>query len=132
VPDGPDRDALVIRLRPLKPEAMLEQAKKAFRDGGHHYLSVYSDKRRDDETEADLVTRLLNAAEVSNILRANNPKYWFCQKASDLLDDGFIFVKDGYDGEMPEHWSIDLGENPTVADTTRLSGHFPDSRKWDQ
>lgn len=111
---------------------MLRQADKAFRNMGQHRLSVYADRRRDDETEADLITRLLNAAEVSNILRANNPKYWFCQTASDLVDDGFIFVKDGYDGEVPEHWSIDLGQNPTVADTTRLSGHFPESREWGQ
>jgi hypothetical protein len=111
---------------------MLRQADKARRHMGRNRLSVFVDKRRDGENEADLVTRLLNAAEVSNILRANNPKYWFCRTASDLLDDGFIFAKDGYDGEVPEHWSIDLGENPTVADTTRLAGHFPESREWGQ
>lgn len=111
---------------------MLRQADKEFRNSGHHWLSVYADKRRDDETEAELIQRLLNAAEVSDVLRANNPKYWFCQTAAELLDDDFIFVKDGYDGEVPEHWSIDLGQNPTVADTMRLSGHFPEARKWDQ
>ena len=112
--DGPDRDALVIRLRPLDPEAMLRQAGKAYREMGHHRLSVFADKRRADEEEADLITRPLNAAELSGVLRSGNPKFWFCQRAANLLDDEFRFVKDGYDGEVHEHWSIDLGNEPSA------------------
>ena len=78
-----------------------------------------------------MITRLLDAAEVTGILRANNPKYWFCQEAANLLDDGFRFVKDGYPGEVPEHWSIDLGNAPSVQDTEKFAGHFTQSGRWD-
>ncbi len=110
---------------------MLAQAEKAHRHNGHFRLSVFADKLREGEEEAALIDRLLDAAEVSGILRANNPKYWFCQRAGDLLDDGFKFVKDGYPGEVPEHWSIDLGNTPSLHDTEKLAGHLTGPGRWD-
>jgi hypothetical protein len=131
VPNGPDREALVIRLRPIAdPAAVLRAAERAYRDHGHHHLSVFADIARGAESEEDLINRLLDAAELSNILRSNNPKFWFCQRAGELLDDGFVFVKNEYDGEASEHWSIDLGNAPSLQDTERLAAHFPESRRW--
>lgn len=126
----PSRDALVIRLRPTSPDAMLKQAQKAFRYQGKHRLSVFADVQNADEDHDGLVRRLLRAAELSHIDPAGNPKFWFCESAGKLMDDGFTFAKDNYEGEEPEHYSIDLGNEPTLQDTEKLAKHFPESRSW--
>ncbi|MGA7055284.1 MAG: hypothetical protein WBZ37_29275, partial [Mycobacterium sp.] len=83
------------------------------------------------ETMDLLVARLLSAAELSGISASRNPTFWYCSAASNLLDDGFCFVKDGYDGELDEHYSINLGNSPTIQDTERLAAHFG-PRSWDK
>lgn len=109
---------------------MLRQAQKAFRHQGKYRLSVFADVVSPGETEEELILRLLRAAELSHIDPNGNPKFWFCESAGKLMDDGFVFAKDNYDGEEPEHFSIDLGNEPTLQDTEKLAGHFPESRSW--
>jgi hypothetical protein len=126
--EQPDRDALVIRFRPTQPDAMLSSAQKAFRQGGAYRLSIFADSARDGEDEEALIGRLLRAAELSHISNDGNPKFWLCTSAGELIDDGFVFRKDKYPGEEPEHYSIDLGNTPTLGDTEKLARHFPESR----
>lgn len=128
VGEEPSRDALVMRFRPTAADALLRQAEKTFRFQGAYRLSVFADAARPEETETSLIRRLLRAAELSQISVDGNPKFWLCASAGQLMDDGFRFVKDNYAGEEPEHYSIDLGNQPTLEDTMRLSGHFPEAR----
>jgi len=133
VAEVPGRDALVIRFVPIEPKHLLRHAKKVHKRHDVHHISVFVDSRREDETEDDLIARLLNAAELSGISISDpmNATFWYCSAASDLMNDGFRFVKDGYDGELDEHYSIDLGNSPTIQDTERLAAHFV-PRSWDK
>jgi hypothetical protein len=131
VPDEqPDREALVIRFRPTAPDAILRQAQKEFRRTGAYRVSMFADTKRGDESDEDLINRLLSAAELDGVNPDNNPKFWFCARASDLMDDGFRFVKDNEPGEPDEHYSVDLGKEPSLQDTEKLAAHFPESRSW--
>lgn len=131
VAEAPGRDALVIRFVPIEPKHLLRHAKKTYKKYGVNHVSVFADSRRQGETVDDLISRLLNAAELSGISASRNETFWYCSAASDLMDDGFCFVKDGYDGELDEHYSINLGNSPTIQDTERLAAHFV-SRSWDK
>lgn len=126
-----DRDALVIRFVPVEPKHLLRHITKVYRRYGVNHASVFADSQRQGETRDDLIARLLNAAELSGISASLNETFWYCSAASDLLDDGFCFVKDGYDGELDEHYSIDLGNSPTIQDTEKLAAHFV-PRSWDK
>ena len=118
-------DALVIRFRPTDPESVLNWAAKAHRDCGRYLLSVFADKARHGESDADLRKRLLDAAGISGLDLANQKKYYVCTQAKELLDRGFAFTKDEDDDEMVEHYSVDLGTEPTLEDVTRFLDAFP-------
>lgn len=129
MPDVPHRDALVIRFEPIQPDLLLRHVKKINKRYGAHRASVFADITREDETHDELVTRLLEVAQLEGIVAANNHVYWCCEPASLLIDDGFHFVKDRYDGEEDEHYSIDLGDSPSIEDTSKLAAHF-EPREW--
>lgn len=131
VAQAPSRDALVIRFVPIEPKHLLRHANKVFKRYGVNHVSVFADSQRPGETEDALIGRLLGAAELSGISASRNETFWYCSAASDLMDDGFRFVKDGYDGEVDEHYSIDLGNSPTIQDTERLAAHLA-PRSWDK
>ena len=121
---SPSPDALVIRFRPITAAAVLSSAQKEARRSGKYRISVFADAPRVDETEDSLIDRLLRASELTGVSRDGNPKYWLCARAGELLVLGYAFVKDGYDSEIPEHYSIDLGQGPTVEDTQLLVAQF--------
>lgn len=50
-------------------------------------------------------------------------------RAGDLLQAGFRFVKDGYDGEVAEHYSVELGEAPGIDDAERFVEQFEKMRR---
>jgi hypothetical protein len=131
VTGAPGRDALVVRFVPIEPKHLLRSAKRVYKKYGVNHLSVFAGSRRQGETVDDLIARLLNAAELSGISASLNHTFWFCSAASDLMDDGFCFVKDEYDGELDEHYSINLGNSPTIQDTERLAAHFV-PRSWEK
>lgn len=122
-------DAIVIRFSPTDPERVLRRAERAARHSGVHSLSVFLDTRQDGETESDTIARLLAASELSGIRPGNNAKYYVCARAGVLLDQGFMFVKDGYEGELAEHYSVDLGPTPTVEAAERFVRAFGQVRR---
>ena len=108
---------------------MLASAVKEYRRAGHHRLSVFADTARQGEDEAAVVHRLLHTAELDGIPPGKNPKYALCAEAGNLLKEGFTFHK--YDEDDPdpadeadEHYSVDIGEQPTLGDVTRFLQPF--------
>ncbi len=115
-------DAVVVRFRPTDPEKVLEWARKEFRRTGHYRLSVFADARRGDEDEAAVIRRLLAVSELVGLDPSRNPRYYVCA-ASDLQALNFAFYKDEDDDEPEQHYSVDLGNDPT-ADVVRFLGAF--------
>lgn len=124
-------EALVIRFKPLNRETCLKRAKQDHRDTGRYGLSVFADVSRPGETEAELKLRLLAASEVQGMNPATNEKYHLCIRASELLDRKLTFWKDGDEGEVAEHYSVDFGaQEPTLDDMDRFISAFnPDAEK---
>ncbi len=60
---------------------------------------------------------------------ANNPKYYVCASARELLDRGFAFVKDGYDEEPELHFSVDMGPDPNIETVERFLEPFTAARR---
>jgi hypothetical protein len=118
------RDAVIIRFRPTNPDAVWEWAGKEHRRTGRHRLSVFADVKRGQETEQDVVDRLLKASELAGIDPAKNKKYSLCTSAAELLDCSFTFWKDGDDDEEDQHYSVDLGNDATPQDVTRFLSVF--------
>jgi hypothetical protein len=117
-------EALVIRFRPTDPDSVLGWAQKEFRHTGCYRLSLFADVQKPDETEGDLIRRLLGASEMSGIDPKSNKKYFVCTRAAELLERGFTFWKDGDDDEQDEHYSVDLGVDATRDDVVRFLGVF--------
>ncbi|BBZ38738.1 hypothetical protein MCNS_18010 [Mycobacterium conspicuum] len=119
----------------MSPEGLLNRAALDARrtDGkGHHTASVWADRPRPGETREDVIRRLLEATELHGLDPARNPHLWSCTSAQKLLDEGFSFEKDEYEGEPDEHYSVVLGDPPTLEDTTRFAEAFTKERRPDQ
>jgi hypothetical protein len=127
--DVPD-DAVVIRFRPIDPQSVLNSAEKeARRTGGRWGASVFADVPRPGESQEDVIARLLVASELSGIDPKGNRKYFVCAQAKELLDRGFTFWKDEDDDELQEHYSVVLGESPSVDDAVRFLEPFGEGRR---
>jgi hypothetical protein len=122
-------DALVIRFRPTDPDRVLRIAALEFRRIGRYRLSVFAAAKRPGETDATLRRRLLEASELAGMDPANNPKFYVCAEAGELLERGFVFYKDGDDDERDEHYSVDLGADATREDVERFLGAFGPAEK---
>lgn len=118
-------DALVIRFRPTDPAKVLEWAAKEHRRSGHYRLSVFAAAPGPGGAGAAVQARLLKASELAGIDPAGNAKYFVCTHARQLLDRGFTFWKDDDDPDEPaEHYSVDLGETPTLGVVRRFLEPF--------
>lgn len=114
-------DAIVIRFRPTTPESVLRSAEKeARRTDGRFGLSVFAAVAREGETSQEVISRLLKASELGGIDCESNPKYFVCTRAGELLSRGFTFCKDGDDDEVAEHYTVDLGAEPSLDDVGRF------------
>ncbi len=122
------RDAVVIRFRPIRDDAVLASAVKEYRRAGHYRVSVFADAARQGESFEAVEARLLEASELAQLDPAANNRYFTCT-AGQLLDRGFTFWKDDEPGELAEHYSIDLGERPTLDDVSRFVGAFGPARR---
>ncbi len=123
------RAALVVRFPPATAENVLKRAERSSRVAdGHHLTSVFAATAQPGEDEDALLARVLRATETDFPLQ-NNPKVFVCTEAAELLDRGFTFVKDGYEGEIEEHFSIDLGASPTLEDAQRFLDAFERRRR---
>lgn len=119
-----DPDALVIRFAPVTAENVLRRAGLAHRRRAVYASSVFAGVKDSHEDDDALRARLLEASQLHGIEPVRNSKYWVCARARDLLDLGFVFMKDGDDDEAPEHFSVCLGDSPTVEDVERFLGAF--------
>lgn len=125
VPD----DAVVIRFRPTDPERVLASAEKEHRRTGRYGCSVFAVQPFEGETESQVIARLLAAADLVGMTVDRHNKYWVCTRAKELLTEGFTFCKDGDDDELPEHYSVVLGAEPTIEDAERFLSAFSDARR---
>lgn len=124
------RDALVIRFRPTDPERVLGWAVKTYRRTGYYRLSVFADAAQSGEDPHSLRSRLLAAAEADGIDPNRNKRYYVCAAASLLYDNGFHFFKDGLSNEPAEHYSVDLGNEPSLRDVERFLEAFTSAEEW--
>jgi len=116
------RDAKVIRFRPTEPTSVLNSAIKAYRATKHAVLSVFASPSRPGEALTDTHVRLVVAASMTG-LNLNKNKYYWHSTAGVILDAGFVLAKEGYEGEVPEHYAADLGE-PTIEAVNRFLAAF--------
>ncbi len=124
VPETPPSDAIVLRFRPMSAQGVLDRAiAEADRSEGKHLhaVSVWADHARPGETREQLIDRLLAASDMQ---AANNPYYWQCSTAEELVRGGFTFDKDGDDDEPDVHYVVVLGDSPTIEDAKRFVGAF--------
>lgn len=117
-------NAIVVRFTPITPEGLVRSANRAFQESGHYRVSVFADTPRPEEDLVDVLRRLFAAADLSQIDPERNDRFFLCARSGDITQLGFTFVKDGYDGEVPEHWSVDLGSAPTLEQAAALRACF--------
>lgn len=122
-------EAVLIRFPPIDSTRLLRKAELSARRTGVYALSVFADRRRGGELESDTIARLLTASELSGIQPERNNKYYVCERAEEIYRQGFTFVKDGYEGELAEHYSVDLGPTPTITDVERFVQAFDQVRR---
>lgn len=82
-------------------------------------LSVFIADQEGDEDEVSVLQRLIGVAAHAGI-RIDDPRnagFWVARLGA-ILDAGFLVTKDGYSGEPPEHYSVDIG--PTEPDNDRV------------
>lgn len=125
-------EAAVLRFSPIAPERMLKKAEQAFRDCGAYRLSVFAADAQLGESEVELIDRILRATELGGIDPITNTRYWYLSKAEKIYELGYNLVKYGFDGEIEEHYSIDLGNSATIEDTTRIQALFSPRKRRDE
>lgn len=124
------RSAVVVRFRPTLPEAVLASAEKEHRrTGGRYGVSVFADVALEGESWEDVVGRLLASAGLM-LDPAKNKNVYVCVNAGEILDLNFRFYKDDDIDEPHEHYSVDLGPEPTVIDAERFVAAFPEVVQW--
>jgi hypothetical protein len=122
-------NALVIRFAPNSPEGVLRRARLEFRRSGRYRVSVFADVPGEGETGDEVIGRLLTASQLSGIAAAGNPKYWLCSSAAEIEALSLKFVKDGFEGEPPEHYSVEFDEEPDLEETKRFIEAFTVQRR---
>jgi len=126
---APTRNATVIRFSPIGAEAILKKAGQAHRHCGAHLVSVFASDPYPDENQDEVVARILAASELQDVKPETNKKFWWLAEAGLLYDSGYSLRKYGFEGEIPEHFSIDLGNSPTIEDAKRISELFIPRRR---
>ena len=121
--------ALVIRFSPWTAPNILRRAELAHRRRGEYTASVFADLKVATERDDDLVRRLYVAAELHEIDPEQNLKYDRCARARELLGLGFVFMKDEDEEEAAEHYSVRLGDSPTLEDVERFLSVFTRERR---
>jgi hypothetical protein len=136
VNEGPPPDAIVLRFPPggfddvvrILNEAKRVHAYHRKADGSSPWyrLSVFVSQALVGESEAETVHRLMGAAGLSGIrLDDARNRVWWVTRASELYTAGFSFVKDDYDTEVAEHFSVDIGPDvPTEETVARFVAVF--------
>ena len=118
---------VVLRLRPMSPEALLRSAENEYRRLQHHGVSVFADVQRPGESESDTIERLLDVSELGGMARAD--QYWVCTSAGSLLDRDFVFMKDEEPDELAEHYCVSLGDRPDTQRAGLFAAAFSRRRR---
>lgn len=92
-----------------------ESWERRVRDGPH---------KRDDEDDDAVIQRLLGVSELAGVDPSRNKRFYVCAAAAELKKLNFTFYKDEDDDEPEEHYSVDLGQDPTVDDVVRFLRPF--------
>lgn len=123
-----DPAAVVIRFRPTDPTAVLRSAEKEFRRTGVYGVSVFADLARSGESDADTIRRLVAVAGLSGLDLSSNKRVYVCSRAAEILALKLRFTKDDDPDELAEHYSVDLGQAPTVDVVESFLGVFDEGR----
>ena len=121
------RTPVVIRFSPGLASAILQKASVLHRLRGLYGVSVFARDKPDvwpDMSEDEQIESLLSAAELQGIKPETNEKYWFCAYAGTLRSRGFKFLKLDFEGEVPEHYSVDLGTSPDLSTAEVFASAF--------
>jgi hypothetical protein len=116
----------------MSAEGVLNRANKDARrsDGnGHHTASVWADQAAEGEDRASLIGRILADTELHGLDPAKNTHLWWCASARAIVDAGFVFEKDGNADESESHYSVVLGDPPTLEDAERFVTLFTKERR---
>lgn len=121
------RNMLVVRLRPVSPEAFVKQAQLEFvySNGDHYGISVFGTVPLPGESEDDTIARLWLV--ILTRLK-DDRRYWVSTHSGNLLDRGFVFVKDEEPDELPEHYCVSLTP-PDEARAKELMEQFEERRR---
>jgi hypothetical protein len=121
------RNMLVVRLRPVTPTKLVEHAHLEFRysNGDHYGISVFGTIPMPGESEDDTIERLWRV--ILTQLK-DDRRYWVSTQAGNLLDRGFVFIKDEESGELPEHYCVSLTP-PDEARAKELMEGFEERRR---
>ena len=123
VADVPD-DAIVIRFSPIQAESVFKKLGRAKVVEGHYGLSCFVGVPEKDEERTVTIARLVQAAGFSGIDLGKLRKIYVCSTAKQVVDLGYVFMKDDYPAEVDEHYCVDLGEAPTLDDVTKFLSVF--------
>lgn len=125
-------DALVIRFSPASAERVLASAGKLYEYKGIYAVSVFASERAGaaaevewpEMTDDEHLASLLLASELGHINPETNKTFWYCSHAGKLRERGFTFLKLDFEGEVPEHYSVQLGEPAQLHDAERFVAAF--------
>jgi hypothetical protein len=132
--DQPPPEALVLRFPPGGQDQINKIRQEAKYVHRHHQgqaqepwyrLSIWADVARGGETHLELMQRLVKVAGMGRIqLDAERNSLFWWTEAGRLYDAGFTIRKDMDPGEPPEHYSVDLGDNPDRQVVERFAAAF--------
>ncbi|OZC84492.1 hypothetical protein CH282_15255 [Rhodococcus sp. 06-418-1B] len=120
----PPSNATVIRFSPIAPDRLLARAEQEYRRSARYGISVFAAAPDGTEDQDRLIQRILEASELQNVKPETNQKFWWLAEASAIYDLGYTFCKAGFLGEIDLHYSLLLGEAPTLEDSKRISDLF--------
>jgi hypothetical protein len=118
---------LVVRLRPVSPAALVKHARLEFTysEGDHYGISVFGTVPMPGESEDDTIDRLWRV--ILTRLK-DDSRYWVLTNAGNLLDRGFVFIKDEEPDELSEHYCVSLTP-PDEARAKELMEGFEERRR---
>ena len=125
-----ESEAIVVRFQPFTPENLFNRIDSDFQRTKKYRASCFVGIPLRHESSEMTVQKILAAAELGGIRKANNLKYIYCIRAEILLNAGFAILKDGDEGEIEAHFSIDFGETLLEADCQKMLDCFQGKGRW--
>lgn len=70
--------------------------------------------------EFEHIEPLLITPELGESDPERNKKFWYCSRAGKLRESGFTIMKLDFEGEVPDHYSVQLGDPAELTDAERF------------